>query len=90
MIQITSKEDIYPAVEELVSILDSQPASGLSTLLRHRMHAVSWTTRDELLGEIAKVLTDALNHYILREEVKLQIIRIIEVIGENGDANQHP
>ena len=56
MIRIQSSDDIYPAIEELIILLKNQPASKLSAIIDHRMHKVSWTTRNELLEEIHNVL----------------------------------
>ena len=56
MIKIKKPEDIYPAIDELISVFAQNNKQRLSDILHHRMYKVSWTSRDELLEELSNVL----------------------------------
>lgn len=60
MIQIQTVNDVYPAIEELISELKLASHSKLAGILHHRMHEVAWTARSELFEELQNVLMEAL------------------------------
>jgi len=83
MKQIQTIEDVYSALDEMAGELQAAGQSRLAAILHHRLHQVAWTTRSELLEELHKLLTNALDSN--QEELPLllrqQIERILLVIG---------
>lgn len=84
MISIQTADDVYPAIEELIERFKSHPTSKLSAILDHRMHKVAWTTRDELLEELHKVLASAFvsESMAFDLEVKTQIERLLVILKQ--------
>ncbi len=56
MRDVNTPDDVYPAIDELVSELNLLGKTDLAAKLAHRVHKVAWTTRAELFGELRKVL----------------------------------
>ena len=75
-------ENIYPVVELLIKQLKQHPASKLAAILDHRMHKVAWTTGDELIEELYKVLTNAVvnESALLDLEEKIQVEQLLSII----------
>ena len=59
MIDPKTAEDVYPAVNELISELQSVGQSRLAAILDHRIHRVVWTSRSELFTELRDILRKA-------------------------------
>lgn len=85
MINITTVNDIYPAVDELVIGLRASGLVRLANILNHRIHEVAWTVRAELFEELKNVLSEAMESEgkIMRGPEREQIERIIFVISEH-------
>ena len=56
MIDVQTSQDVYPAVGELIALLEEAGHQRVAVVLRHRMYEVSWTSGSELLEELKKVL----------------------------------
>ena len=84
MMLIETTKDIYSAVEELIQRLSSHPKSKLPVILDHRMHKVAWTTGDELLEELQKVLASELANQSVQfdPKVRMQNERLLVVINQ--------
>ena len=82
MISIQTAENIYPAIEELIGLLQMHPTSKLSAILDHRMHKVAWTVGHELLEELRNVLTKARSNETFESDILAQIDRLILVINK--------
>jgi len=83
MIKIEKIEDIYPAIDELIIVLDKNDKQRyFSKVLKHRMYEVAWTTRSELLEEISKVLKDLIESKKnnLDDIIRSQIDEILNII----------
>lgn len=74
-----SIEDVYQEVEALVGELRASNPT-LSDTLDHRMHAVAWTTSDELCQELHRVLTDALAGNSISAPLQSRVDAIANVI----------
>jgi len=83
MIKVTTVDDIYPAVDELVIGLRASGQVRLANILHHRMHQVAWTTRSELFTELGNVLRHAMeaDKNICGSE-REQVERIMHVLNE--------
>ena len=88
MIQIKTIDDLFPALDELVTELKTSGHSRLAAILHHRLHKVAWTTRCELFEEIAIVFNEALDsdHVKLQEPLKKTMRSILAMIGERSRA----
>lgn len=84
MIAVHSIADVFPAIEELISLLPSQGGSRLSMVLQHRMHAVTWTTSGELYEELIGILEEAISTDAtpLTPETRLQMEKIAQLLNE--------
>ena len=80
MKNVSTIQDVYPAVEELVLLLKEEGHIELSCTLEHRMHEVSWTTASELYEELRNVLCDAISKSDITHEVSEQMKKLIAVI----------
>jgi len=82
MKQIQTVNDVYQAVNELITDLKVTGQIKLADILYHRMYLVAWTSGSELLEELQKVLMETLqsNDVRLPEAPKKQMLLIIEVI----------
>jgi hypothetical protein len=49
-------EDVYKAIDELAMELRAAGYQRVADILHHRLHKVAWSTKDELLEELQKVL----------------------------------
>jgi uncharacterized protein YjgD (DUF1641 family) len=83
MKQVQTIEDVYPAIEELITELNSADRSNLAAIIDHRMHRVAWTARSELFEELRGVLTKALESQrtTLPEALKDQVQRVLKTIN---------
>lgn len=84
--QIRSLEDIYPALDELISELALAGDSRLAAILHHRLHVVAWTTSSELYEEIQRIFAEPLRRDdpSLPQRLKEQIKTILSVIGKSS------
>lgn len=82
MKQIQTIDDVYPAIEELISELKLASHSKLAGILYHRMHQVAWTVRSELFEELQNVLMEALKSegVNLPEPIRDQMQQTVRVI----------
>lgn len=80
--KITKIENLYPAIEKLISDLRSNGQTQLADILNHRMHEVAWTTGSELLEELTKILSQALRDSNLSQSLNAQIKQIIFVVND--------
>ena len=85
MINVTTVEDIYPAMDELVTRLKASGQVQMANILHHRMHKVAWTARSELFEELKNVLGHAIesNEERMHEPERGQIKQIIFIISEH-------
>jgi hypothetical protein len=73
-------EVVYRAIEAL--IVELRPLNpALSNILDHRMHAVAWTSSEELYQELHCVLSDALAGSAIPAELLSRVDAIAKVIG---------
>lgn len=87
MINIKTKEDIYPAISELITILERDDKQRhISNILKHRMYKVSWTTRSELFEELSRILINFIetDNHSLDETIVSQINKILKVIEQDA------
>jgi hypothetical protein len=61
MIPIRTLDDLYSAVDELITELNSLNRTQLAGALSHRLHIVAWTTGSELIEELRSLLSEALS-----------------------------
>jgi hypothetical protein len=82
MIEINKKEDIYPAINELIYFFEQNDKEEISGILRHRMFKVSWTSQSELFEELSSVLKNIIkkNNKTFDEIIVNQIDKIIKMI----------
>lgn len=84
MKEILTIDDVYSAIDELITELNMAGHSKLATILYHRMHQVAWTTRSELFEELQNILVDALQSKdIALTDTMRNHIQQIEYIVEN-------
>jgi hypothetical protein len=78
VIPIRTLDDLYSAVDELITELNSLNRTQLAGALRHRLHIVAWTTGSELIEELRSLLSEALSAHeeplSLAAEQKIQRI----------------
>ena len=60
MNHLRTGEQIYAALDQLVTELAAGPDVRLAEVLRHRLHGVAWSSRSELFDEIESVIEHAL------------------------------
>jgi len=84
MKNITTIQDVYPAVEELIPLLKEQGYTELSCILEHRMHEVTWTSASELYEELRDVLCDAMSKFDTTDEIGYQMKKLVAVIEAEG------
>jgi hypothetical protein len=82
--QVQTVQDVYSALDEVISELNAVGHSRLATILYHRMHQVAWTSRSELFEELRDVLADALKSDAgeFAVELKQQMERVLVVIRD--------
>jgi hypothetical protein len=61
MIPIRTLDDLYSAVDELITELNSLNRIQLAGALSHRLHIVAWTRGSELIEELRSLLSEALS-----------------------------
>jgi hypothetical protein len=84
MIRIRKIDDIYPAIGELIAILNKNDKQRqLAAILQHRIYKVSWTSRSELFEELNKVLKGFIekDKHSLEEPFLNQVNEILKIIG---------
>ena len=83
MTEIRGLKDVYPAVVELTTELNSLGVSQFAAGLHFRMHQVAWTAGSEFYEELSAYLSEALEFpgADLPEPITRQMRRIVEVIG---------
>jgi hypothetical protein len=83
VMEIHGPKDVYPAVVELTTELNSLGVSQLAAGLHFRMHQVAWTTGSEFHEEPMAYLGEALEPpgADLPEPIARQMRRIVEVIA---------
>jgi hypothetical protein len=92
MIKIQTIKDVYPAIDELISILANKSGEQreLSTILKNRMYDSSWTTGSELYEELKNVLQNFIKqkNHGLEDILIQQMIKVIDVIS-NWEKNRN-
>jgi preprotein translocase subunit SecE len=79
---MATSDNLYAEVDSLIAELRKGGATRLADTLHHRLHTVTWTTRDELLEELQSVLGTALESHtttlssILRGQVNTLLTSI--------------
>jgi len=80
MKNISTIQDIYPAIEELIPFLREQGYTELSCILEHRMYEVAWTSATELHEELRDVLCDAMSKFDFTNEIGKQMKKLVAII----------
>jgi hypothetical protein len=82
MTDVQTVDDVYPALEELITELKSAGEPRLAAIIQHRVYQVAWTTRSELFEELERVLAGALEtgETTLSRTLKDQIRRVLFVV----------
>ena len=84
MRNVSTIQDIYPAVEELILLLKEREHTKISSVLEHRMHEVSWTSASELYEELRNILCNAISNSDVAHEIKEQMRTLVTVIDKGG------
>lgn len=61
MTPIRTLDDLYSAVDELITELNSLNRAELARALSYRLHKVAWTTGSELMAELRSLLSETLS-----------------------------
>jgi hypothetical protein len=79
MVPIRTLDDLYSAVDQLITELNSLNRTRFAGVLSHRLYDVAWTTGSALLEELRSLLNEALsaNAEPLPLAVKQKIQRIL-------------
>jgi len=84
MVKIETIKDIYPAIDELISMLADKNSQQqeLAKVLKNRMYEVSWTSGSELLAELKEVIKNFIEkeNHGLDDLLMQQMARVINVI----------
>ena len=84
---VNTIQDVYPAIEEVILLLNNDRHKEFSVKLDHRMHQVSWTSSSELLEELKDIIKCALLVVVdMDKELVKQmecIVKIIELEDKN-------
>lgn len=86
MLDVNTPDDVYPAVDELVSALNSLGKTELGAMLEHRVHKVAWTTRTELFEELRRVL-GGVSPASLPPQLDRQVRALVDVLDEHLKAS---
>ena len=84
MKNVTTPQDIHPAVEELILLLKERGQAKISSILEHRMHEVAWTSASELHEELRNVFCEAISKSDVTPEIVEQMKKLIAVIEKEG------
>ncbi len=79
MLDVRTPDDVYPALDELVSALNLLGKTDLAARLQHRLHNVAWTARAELFDELRKIL-GGVDPTSLPPELARQVRALIDVL----------
>ena len=84
MIEVRTIENIYPALEELIALLNESGHQNVSDILDHRMHKIAWTSRSESLEELQSILKRSLESdpMTLPRPLRDQLARVLFVIND--------
>ncbi len=80
--EIKTVQDIYAAVDILVTELASQNLVELANKLSFRVHEVAWTSGSELLEELQEVINDALCVGNLPPSIETDVKNILRAIED--------
>ncbi|HUV63272.1 MAG TPA: hypothetical protein VMW24_05195 [Sedimentisphaerales bacterium] len=91
MIDVKSVQDVYPAIEELIPVLEQLGYRDVSCKLDHRIHKVCWTSATELFEELGKLLRGVNSSKLdIGPDLQKNLERLLAVIEQhlrNGPAN---
>lgn len=79
MLDVRTQDDVYPAVDELVSALNLLGETNLAAKLQHRVQVVAWTARSELFDELRKIL-GSIDATSLPPELARQVRALVNVL----------
>jgi hypothetical protein len=82
MVDVKSADDVYPALKELIPLLEGAGETRLATVLSHRLYGVAWTTRSELFEELLNVIRGAVSatRATMRDDLRHQLGQVASVI----------
>jgi len=84
MLKIETIKDIYPAIDELISVLAKKDSKQqeLANILKNRMYESCWTTGSELLRELKYVIKNFIKKKKVEDTLNKQMVKIIDVIND--------
>jgi hypothetical protein len=85
MLDVRSADDVYPALEELMPLLQRAGEDRLATVLHHRLHLAVWTARGELFEELRDVIRSAIEapSGAMPSDLRHQLERLVFVMEQS-------
>lgn len=83
MLNIQTIDNIYPAIVELIAVLDQNDKQRqLASALQHKMYGTAWMSRTGLIKDLTNVLRDFAEkeRTSIYGEVSIQIDKIIKIV----------